>query len=208
MSKKVIAQILKISFHPIIVPLIALLLLFNSDNYLSLTPSSIQIRLYIVVLIINILLPIASYFFIYQFLTLNKEVFKKSKKRIIYGIFISSNIFAYALFNKIGASFSNLIPLTFLSASILGIIVFLISYKIDIDLQLTSLGAITGFITLISIIFHTDLINYLLTFLFLSGIIGSLLLYSKKINEIQIFAGFATGFFTTILTLFLLRLLL
>ncbi len=208
MSKKVIAQILKISFNPIIVPLIALLLLFNSNNYLSLIPTSFQIKLYIIVLIINIFLPISTYFFIYQFMAINKDSFKKSKKRILYGLFIISNIFAYVLFNRIGDSISNIIPYIFLTSAIVSIIAFLTSYKIDIDLQMISLGAITGFITLISIIFHTDPINYLIILFGLAGIIGTLLLFSKKINEIQVFAGFATGFFSTLLILFFLRLLL
>jgi len=208
MSKKAIAQILKITFHPIIIPFVALLLLFNSDNYLSLIPTSYQIKLYIIVLIINILLPISTYFFIYQFVAINKDSLKKSKKRIYYGIFILSNIFAYALFNRIGESISNLIPFIFLTTTIVSIIVFLISFKIDIDLQMTSLGAITGFVSLISIIYHTDLINYLILLFSLAGIVGTLLLFSKKINETQIFVGFATGFFSTLLILFFLRLFL
>ncbi len=206
-TKEKINKILQITFHPAIIPLVALYLLFNSNNYLSsLIPQAFRLNLYLFTLIITILIPAALYYAVRLFYEPVKKG-QKENKTVSYMIFVISNLTAFYLFTTLSQNIPVFIPLIFLTAAIVAVIMLLISFAIDISLQMIALGAITAFITLISILFKTDLLYYILSILTISGIVGTLLLFTKKHNEIHIFTGFSFSFFSTILIFVLVTLL-
>lgn len=204
-TKKITYQILELAFHPVIVPFISLYILFGDQTYLSLTPRAVQFSLFSAAAISSLLLPILMYLFMLQFLKRNEMgegIFKKSWS---YGVFFLGNLGTYFLLKNVGTVLSNFIPIIFLSASISSVILYALSSKIKYSLPMITLGAFVGVASLISILFFADLIVYLIAFLVISAIAGTLILFSERNSEIQVYSSFAIGFFLAIINLTVLK---
>jgi membrane-associated phospholipid phosphatase len=187
-----ISKFISILFHPVLIPTLGFLLLFNSGFYFSMLTWEAKRFVLLVVLLSTGILPIISV----AILALNPKFstsMEQSRNRII--PLLSSAVFYYlgsVLLEKMRA-----FPIfrIFLIASILVIVIIvLVSFKWKISNHMAAVGGITG--TLLALSFRTG-VNpvWSLLFVFLvSGVVGTARLVLEKHNLKQIVVGYAVGF--------------
>ena len=193
MSEK-ISKIISYIFHPVLIPTLGFLLLFNSGFYFSLLTWDAKRFVLLVVLLTTALLPIISV----GILSLNPKfniAMEQSKDRIL--PLLSSSVFYYLGSVLLGRMRAFPIFKLFLMASVLVIIiVLLVSFKWKISNHMAAVGGMTG--TLFALSFRTG-VNPVWSLLFVvivSGVVGTARLVLKKHNLKQIVAGYAVGFAT------------
>ncbi len=203
MSQKIANSIL-FFFKPAIIPLLALVFLFNSGTYLSLYPLGFQTRLYVIIFVITFLIPatLVPLFFgmgIFKTLKLN------TKKEIIIflSILATANVATFFILKKLPVYIDNLILVIFIASAIILLISLGLTIFQKICYSSLSLGSLAGFVASISILFNKDYFLILAGIFIISGLIGFAKLVLEKNTQIQIYSGFIIGFFIS-MTIFLL----
>jgi membrane-associated phospholipid phosphatase len=187
-----ISKFISILFHPVLIPTLGFLLLFNSGFYFSMLTWEAKRFVLLVVLLSTGILPIISV----AILSLNPKFdisMKRSQDRII--PLLSSAVFYYLGAVLLGRMRAFPVFKIFLIASILVIIVvLLISFKWKISNHMAAVGGMTG--TLFALSFRTG-VNPVWSLLFavlVSGVVGTARLVLEKHDLKQIVAGYAVGF--------------
>ncbi|MCF6332028.1 MAG: PAP2 family protein [Draconibacterium sp.] len=186
------AKIISIVFHPVLIPTLGFLLLFNSGFYFSMLNWDAKRIVLLVVLFSTCILPLISV----AILALNPKFdisMEKSQDRVI--PLLSSAIFYYIGFVLLGRMEAFPVFKLFLVASVFVIIaLLLISFKWKISNHMAAVGGITG--TIFALSFRSG-INPIWSILFvtiISGVIGTARLILNKHKLDQILAGYSLGF--------------
>lgn len=204
MSEK-IAKALLIVFKPAIIPLIALIIVFNSDTYLSLYPLSFQIRLYIIIFVSTFLLPITLIPLLFGMSVLDTIKIETKKDNIIFLFILSiANTFTFIIIKQIPVYLDNFISFIFIITAIITLLAVVLTYFGKTCYHLLSLGSLTGFIVALSILFSKDFYYFVITVLIFSGIIGFAKIRLNKNSQLQIYSAFLIGFFISMTALFLI----
>lgn len=191
MAKK-IAKIISFVFHPVLIPTLGFLLLFNSGFYFSMLTFEAKRFVLLVVLLTTGILPIISV----AILSLNPKFdisMEKSQDRII--PLLSASAFYYLGSILLGRMRVFPVFKLFLIASVLVIIVVLIiSFRWKISNHMAAVGGMTG--TMFALSFRTGVnpVWSLLLVVLVSGIVGTARLALEKHNLKQIIAGYLLGF--------------
>lgn len=187
-----LAQFISIIFHPLLIPTIGFLLLFNSGFYFSFLPSKIEQYILLVVFISTCVLPLLSI----GVLALKPGFdikMEKSNDRILPLMFSAVfYYFAYLLLKKLPVY---PIYTFFIIASILiQIALLLISLRWKISAHAAAIGGLLGgFFALSFRLFEYPLM--IIVFLIISsGFVASARLILQKHDHAQVISGFALGF--------------
>lgn len=194
------AQIISILFHPVLLPTLGFVLLFNSGFYFSFLSWEAQRYVLLVVFFTTAVLPLIGV----ALLALRSNFdlsLKKNNGRIVALLF--TGIFYYLGFLLLGRIKAFPIFKVILLASVLVIIAaLLLSLKWKISAHMAALGSLTGVV--FALAFRTG-INPLLPILILilvSGLTGTSRLILEKNNLPQIAAGYILGFLIIYLTIY------
>lgn len=174
-------------------PLLGVLIIFNSGIYLSDIPVEIKKYAYLIVALFSIILPLAMLsIMVYWHIVQDIELTER-RERFIPMVFSFVSIFLlYVIINRT-------IPIkllkTYTLAMAVVLIVYLISnFKIKTSLHLLGLGGITGLLVIISVLFQADLFIWLSIVIFISGIVASARIYLQVHTFPEIIFGFIAGF--------------
>ena len=190
--KNKISQSLSVLIHPIFMPIVSLkLILYLSPISFLLISPYINFVTNMVVLT-TIVLPV----FIILLLKLNKKInsfeMKNLKERplplLLAGIsMLTGYIIIYpiiSMFEIIKTTFSCAILIVFLSS--------LVSRYWKISLHMLGIGGLTGMVLGIHFFIESNM-PILIFLLILSGMLGSVRLYLKAHNNLQVYVGFLAG---------------
>ena len=192
---KTSAKIIQSIFHPIFIPIISLILLFNSNTYFYLITQIVQIRLYVIVLLSTVLVPFSLIFLLKTFIPEKAKNSTKILKLLSVTTVLITNLLTFFLFRQIGVIIHFFIPIIFLTAAIISFLSLIISFWKEINLNMVAISALSGFITSLTLIFNVDLIYFLIVSLFVSGLIGYSQLALEKNNQFQVYSSYIFGHF-------------
>ena len=187
-----VARIISLIFHPLLIPSLGFLLLFNSGFYFSILPWSIEKFILLVVILSTGILPALCI----GLLSLNPKFdlnMEKNTDRVL--PLILSSLFYY-----LGYLILQRIPVfpiykLFIIASILvQIALLVISIKWKISAHLAAIGGLLGAFFGLSFRLHRNPIFILILLVLIAGSIGSARLILGKHTKAQIYAGFLIGF--------------
>ncbi|MFW5832300.1 MAG: hypothetical protein ACOCVA_08595 [Prolixibacteraceae bacterium] len=194
------ANIISIVFHPVLIPTLGFILLFNSGFYFSYLSWEAKRFVLLVVFFTTCILPMLSV----AVMALNPGFdlsMKKTTDRLLPYIFTSVFYYiGYMLLSKIDAY-----PVfkVFMLASVLVIVgLLLVSLKWKISAQMAAIGGVTG--ALLSLSFRTGIspVWSIMLVIVVSGLIGSINLLQQKHSIGQIVAGYFLGFSVIYLVLY------
>lgn len=190
-------------FHPLIIPTIGCILIFNSGYYLDFLAPSIKHSVYVIVFILTFALPIIIIPALYFQRIITSIYLEKRNERILpMLIVIIMYILSYYFMHKAG--FPPLL-LKYLAGCISGIAVSLIiTTKWKISLHTTALGGITALIVFLSFSFGLPLYTHLSTAIIVAGIAGTSRIITKSHTPLQVYAGFISGFVCVSLPMFIM----
>lgn len=191
MAKK-LATIISIIFHPVLIPTLGFLLLFNSGLYFSMLNWEAKRFVLIVVLFSTGILPTLSV----AILALNPKFdisMNNSRDRII--PLLTSSLFYYLGFILLGKVKAFPVFKLFLIASILVIVaLLLISFKWKISNHMAAVGGMAGTLFALSFRSGANPLYTILTVVLISGMVGTARLVLDKHSIGQIIAGYSLGF--------------
>ncbi len=195
-----ISKFISIIFHPVLIPTLGFLLLFNSGFYFSMLTWEAKRFVLLVVFFSTGILPILSV----AILALNSKFdisMENSRDRII--PLMSSSIFYYLGYVLLGRMKAFPVFKIFLVASVLVIIaLLLISFKWKISNHMAAVGGVTGTIFALSFRSGINPIFTILTVILISGLVGTARMVLKKHDLKQLTAGYILGFFVLYLVIY------
>ena len=199
---KLAAKIISILFHPLIMPVIGLLIIFNTDSYINyVIPSELKNAVILLIGTSTFLIPL-----LISLLLLNRKLIdslemETQKERVIpYAFTIIFYIFTLYMLKR-----APIPPIIFnfvTGATLSVILAFIINIKWKISAHMIGIGGLTGAFMCVSIILDVYITPYIVLALLVAGLIGSSRLILKAHTQLQIYAGFAVGILCQIITLY------
>jgi uncharacterized membrane protein len=198
MMEKRIANILSYLAHPLLIPMLGLLVISNSGTYAADLDQRFTQFIYLSVFILTLMVPAGLIpLFIYSGLTKNIHFSEKRERLIPLYITFIFYLAAYLLIKKLPIS---QVYQKFLFAACLSILlVLMISYFWRISLHLVGWGGLIGLVFSLSILFDKDLMLFLILSILLTGSIGFARLRLDAHTPLQIYSGFLVGFLTMLI---------
>jgi hypothetical protein len=195
MQKK-LAVFFSALFHPLFMPSICLLIIFNSGTYLSYMPYELKRLIFILVLVLTLVLPLAILPLLKLQRLIGDYTMSSRKERLLPLLFTFLFYgFGYYLIQRVSLV-PRFIQLTVLATAILVLLSLLVSLKWKISLHMLGVGGLTG-IVLALLPLQASHAPYFLGLVFLmAGITGTSRLILKAHVPPQVYAGYFLGVFT------------
>lgn len=197
---KFFAKLFSFLFHPLLLPAVGIIVLFNSGSILDYLPFEAKKIILIIVFISTAILPLTFVpFFLFQ--KIIKSIYMDNNKERLIPFFITSVLyfFAYYLLVRLGAPTT--INVFILASAIAVFILFLLSIKWKISAHMLGIGGLTGALIVISFRLDINLIYFILAAIFVSGALGYSRLKLEKHNQFEIYFGWLTGLLVTSLVI-------
>ncbi len=191
-AKKLLSQIFSFLFHPMLMPVLGIFLIFNSGSHLSFMPYEAKRAIYITVFLTTCILPISLLPLLYQFKVIKSFHMRSSQERLWPIVFT-------ALFNFLGLWLLKKMGLSgILQIFILGILVDLFFAAVitvfwKISLHMMGIGGVTGAILAVGLRYNLDITFFLSLLILASGLTGSSRLYLGAHTPAQIYVGYFLG---------------
>jgi len=185
------ARVTSILFHPLLIPTLGFLLLFNSGFYFAVIPWSLKRFILLVVFLSTCILPALSIGLL-SFSPRFDIKMEKGTDRVL--PLILSSFFYY-----IGYLILQRVPLfpiyqLFLIASILvQIALIIISLRWKISAHSAAMGGLVGGFFALAFRLQESPVLILITLIFIAGMVGTARLILEKHTSSQVYAGFLLG---------------
>lgn len=202
--RKILARGLSILFHPVLMPLYGLLILFNSNSiyqYLSLPAKKVIL---IIVVLGTIILPLTFVpFYIFQKIIKNVQMENRKERLIPFFVTFILYVFCYYLLIRLNAPEIKTIINFILVGAISTILLFGLSFKWKISAHMTGIGALLGSLIAFSFILKVNLEFYIVILILISGFLGFARLTLDSHKPFEIYTGWFLGLVSAITILFL-----
>lgn len=190
---KLISQIFSVLFHPMLMPVLGIFLIFNSGSHLSFMPFEAKRAIYITVFLTTCVLPISLLPLLYQFKVIKSFNMQTSRERLWPIIFTALfNYLGLWLLKKMGLSgvLQNFILGTLVALFVAGVI----SAFWKVSLHMMGIGGVTGLILALGLRYNLDIAFLFSGLVLASGLTGASRLYLGAHTPAQIYVGYFIGF--------------
>ncbi len=187
------AHSITIIFHPLFIPAYGLLIMFETPTLFSYLPLQVKKILMLILLINNVLLPVAILPFLRYRNIINSWVMETNKERII-PLLLVSILYTITSFLIMRLSVPVLIKAYFYSISFLMIAILVITLWYKISIHAAGAGALTGLVTVLWIVMEENLIWFLIPVILISGLILTARLFLNSHTAGQVYSGYLVGF--------------
>ncbi|PCJ28127.1 MAG: hypothetical protein COA97_02295 [Flavobacteriales bacterium] len=199
---KIAAKIISSLFHPLLMPVIGLLIIFNTDSYINyIMPFEKKMAIIFLVALTTFIIPS----FISLILLIKKVIdsleMKTQKERIIpYALTVV--FYVLTLYMLKNAQIPPIIYNFIIGATLSVILAFIINLKWKISAHMIGVGGLVGALICISMILEIYITPYIIFALLMAGLVGSCRLVLKAHTQSQIYIGFVVGVICQIITLY------
>jgi hypothetical protein len=187
-------------FHPVFMPLLGILIIFNSGIYAVDIPWDIEKYTYLLVGLFSLLFPISILpLLIYWKIIQTIELTERKERVLPIGITTISLIILHVFISRI-------IPIRVITAftfsiAATSILLLFLNMFFKVSMHMLGIGGITGLIIALSITFGINPFFWLAEIIFLTGILASSRLFLKAHSYLEIFTGYGAGL--TVMFLFM-----
>jgi len=197
-----ISKAISYIYHPLIIPSLGLLVLFNSGTYLSYLPFEMKKWMLVIVFLCTYIVPLAFIpFFLYQRVIMNIHMGSRRDRYVPLAVSFVLYIFCYYLIRRI--SVPHLYHSFILSSLLCILATMLITIKYKISIHMVGAGGLVALIGFLSFYLKVDLQFYLGVAVVLAGLAGTARIILKAHTPYEVYTGFITGFSIVLLTLVL-----
>jgi membrane-associated phospholipid phosphatase len=201
--EKLFAQTLSVVFQPIFVPLYSVLILFNTDTYISYAVAPMaQTFIYAIITMNMILLPSLLFFFFKQRGIITSYHMVNAEERLM--PFMVTLVFhASTYYLLLELNVPDLLPNMVLGGAISIVLVLLINLKWKISIHMLGMGGMVGL--LIGLVFRhqVPIVPVIVACVLLSGLVGFARLRLNAHSPKQVYAGFVLGLTVMVATVIL-----
>lgn len=186
------AKIVSVIFHPVLIPTLGLLLMFNSGFYFSMLTWEAKRFLFLIVFFTTAILPMLSV----AILALSPKFdFAMTNKRDRIIPLLSTAFFYYIGYQLLSrVRIFPVFKLYFLASILVILMLLIISFKWKISLHMAAIGGLTATLFAFSFRSGVNPIIPIFAVVLISGMVGTARLILNKHNLLQIAAGYTLGF--------------
>lgn len=192
-------------FHPLVMPTLGLFILFQLNTYVAFatTPAARQFIL-LIVFINTAVVPVLSFYIMKRTGYLNDLSLSTRSERIL-PLIVASALFFITFYMLRQLTLPSLIYFYLISATLLVITTLMITFFWKISIHMVSLGGLTGFLIITSLILRTNMTWLIIVAFLVSGITASARLMLKSHKPAQVYAGYLMGVLIMMLMYFYLK---
>ncbi len=197
---KLIAKIVSILFHPLLMPTLGLMMIFNLAAPISYLPLEIKRIVLIIVAATTCIIPI-TLIPLFQLTGMIESIYVHQRRERFWPILTSAFSFfvGYWILNRVPVvpQFIN----SFIFFTILSVVISLsITLFWKISIHMVGMGGITALITIMAWRFNPQLTVLVSGIFVISGIVGWARLKTESHKPAEIYTGYVVGFFTVSLS--------
>ena len=200
---KYIPQLLSVILHPLLMPTLGMYIILSSSGT-SAYVLDFQDKYFILTLVaaFTCVIPLAFLPFYYYFKISTSLVLQARQHRII-PLIVTFILFyfCFMIFRIKGAP--HIIQSFLLASSIAVFCNLLISFRWQISAHMIGIGGIIGLVLALDLLYHIEIISYLMVLLLLGGLIGFARLSLDAHTPKQVYSGLALGLLVMMLVIFL-----
>ncbi len=188
-----LARVFSTLFHPLLIPSLAIWILFQLNTYIQFSLTG-EARRFIILLIFvhTALAPVLSVLILKRFGYISSYLLDEKGERI-FPLLLASVMFFLAYFFLRQLSLPGIIYFFIIGSTLLVIITLLISFLWKISIHMVSLGGFTGFFISASLLLQHDLSLLIAGAFMVSGCTGASRIHLKAHSPAQVYAGFLLG---------------
>lgn len=189
------AKIISIVFHPLLMPVYGMAIIFSAPTLFGYLPVNVKKLLILIMLINNVLLPISFLpFFIHRNIISSWTITERKERSIpLIIITILYCITSYLIFKfPIPVFLKSYV----FAAAVISLIVTVINFWWKISLHSVGAGALVGLVFILSLKMLTPLEWYLISTVIIGGLVLSSRLKLNIHSPQQVWIGLFTGFFS------------
>jgi hypothetical protein len=187
------ARILSILFHPLLMPVYGLVIIFSAPTLFGYMPYDIKKLLLLVVLVNNVFLPLSLLpFFMHRHIISSWTINNREERKI--PLIIATVLYAASSYIVFRLPIPYFLKSFFYSAFFLSLVATVVNYWWKISLHAIASGALVAVILILSFRMYTPLIWYLVAAVIIGGGVLSSRLRLDYHNPRQVWFGFLTGF--------------
>jgi len=180
-------------FHPLFMPLLGLILVFNSSTYFSsgILPA-IQWVTMLLVFLFTCLMPLLNVLYLhYKGFVDSIYLVSKEERRLPYAITVAYYIILYYLLKEL--QLPPILYLIILGCMLASILAFVINLKWKISAHMIGMGGLIGVMIGVSERLTLDLNATLIVLFIIAGLVGFSRLRMNAHNPFQVYLGFFVG---------------
>lgn len=200
---KLAAKIISSIFHPLLMPVIGILIIFNTDSYINYAiPFELKKAVILLVSVSTFVTPLLITLLLLQRKVIKSLEMETTKERIIPYAF-TIIFYVFTLFMLKRAPLHPIIFYFIIAATLSVILAFIINIKWKISAHMIGLGGLVGALIAISFSMEVYVTQYIILALIISGVVGSSRLILNAHNQAQLYVGFLLGIFCQLLVIYL-----
>lgn len=198
-----LAKTISVILHPFLIPVYGLVIIFIAPTLYYYIPFEVKKLLILIVLVNNVLLPLALMPFFVHRNIVSSWVMKEQKERVM-PLIISTILFIVTTYITFRFPVPNFLKSYFLALAFLSLLATLINFRWKISLHSIGAGLIIALVLILSFKMSTPLLQYLIPSILAGALVLSSRLKLDFHNPGQVWSGFMTGFlgFSLIVLLF------
>ena len=199
---KIAAKIISSIFHPLLMPVIGVLIIFNVDSYVSYSiPSDLKKAVLLLISVSTFITPL-----LISLLLLQRKVIKSldmdtTKERIIPYAF-TIIFYVFTLFMLKRAPLPPIIFYFIIGATLSVVLAFVINIKWKISAHMIGIGGLIGALIAISFKMEVYVTQYIIMALIVAGFVGTSRLILNAHTQAQLYAGFLLGLMCQVLVIY------
>ena len=188
-----IARFFSFLFHPLIMPLVGVIILLQAISWMGMLGWEIKLNIYLIVIISTLLLPMLSGPLLKSKKIITDYFMPTAEERKV-PLLLASLLYMVRAFILQRIHVPLIFPLFINSSSLVILLCALISWKWKISSHMAILAGLVGLVLAISLKWMMDLRLILGILIFVSGVTGWARLKLGTHTPAQVYAGFGLGF--------------
>jgi hypothetical protein len=187
-----LAKGVSLLFHPLLMPLYSLMVIFYAPTILAYLPSAVKKILFLIILINNVFVPLSLMpYFRYRNIITSWTIVER-KERIL-PLFVTSILYSATAYVIYRFKIPGFIKSYIIASAVLVILITIVNFWWKVSIHSAGAGAVTALITVLSILMQADLIIFLVAAIFFSGLVMTARLYLNSHKPAEVWLGFFLG---------------
>lgn len=199
---KIAAKIISSIFHPLLMPVVGVLIIFNIDSYISYSiPSDLKKAVLLLIAVSTFITPLLISLLLLQRKIIKSLDMETTKERIIPYAF-TIIFYVFTLFMLKRAPLHPIIFYFIIGATFSVILAFVINIKWKISAHMIGVGGLVGALIAISLSMDVYVTQYIIMALIAAGLVGTSRLILEAHTHAQLYAGFILGLVCQVLVIY------
>lgn len=200
---KTAAKFFSYVFHPLIIPTLGMIIIFNSNSYVNFAiPFELKKAVVILVGLSTFVIPTLFTLFLQNRGYIKTIEMETTKERVIpYGFTVI--FYFFTIYMMIKAPIPPIIFNFMIGALVSVILAFVVNLKWKISAHMIGIGGLVGALIATSFLLNVNLISYITLSIFVAGLVASSRLILNAHSPNQLIVGFLIGMICQVFSIYL-----